>query len=414
MSLFRGPGRSRAFLRFVVAVVWTIAAYVLSERAALTFSQGAAFPLIRDLFALLLFVVGYSYMAMAWDRARNPLKAIGLVVRRSTPREFGMGAALGWGMVAVFFLIVVFAGHFYIRLSSSPGLWGKLVLQLAILAVGALAAEAAFRGYPFQKLIETTGPLAATVLAALFFGILEVESPAAIPAAAAWINAVAAATLSLAYLRTRALWFCWGLHFSWLATIGVLFGQPLAGDRGTSSIIQTFADGPTWLTGSEYGPEGSVVALAILWAGLLLLFLMTRNLSRKYNPHDAQFVGAFGGYGSPVPSPAEASQTPQFRAVPANLLQPDRVGSSSAPATDPASTTIEPISQQAHGPGIIEPGLAPEAPAAPDGTSASAQSPSGNASEPRAASGGQASSAETTEESASSASTEPANPTAGQ
>lgn len=353
MSWFGGPGRGRAFIRLVIAVVWTIAAYVLSERAADTLTEGVAFPLIRDLFALLLFLVGYSYMAMAWDRVRDPLRTIGFVLRPGAAREFGLGAALGWGMVVVFFLVIVGVGQFYIRLSSSPAAWGMLVLEICTLAAGALAAETAFRGYPFQKLIETTGPFAATILVGLFFGILEVESSVAVPAAAAWVNGIAAVMLAIAYLRTRALWLCWGLHFTWLASIGILFGQPLAGSRQTPSVIQTFADGPTWLTGSEYGPQGSAVAVVILWIGLFLLFIFTRDLARKYARPQvrlAPFPGDIRSFAAPpagairVKQP-ESGQPESPREVPGTLDQPP-VSESEAAVSQPVvreSAVAEPI-----------------------------------------------------------------------
>ncbi len=290
MSLLRGEGRGRAFFRFLFAVAWWIAAYLLSERAARGFIHGPSFPLLRNVFEIFLLILGYSYMEMAWDGAREPLRAMGLGGRRGAVGEFALGAAVGWGMVTAVLLVVALYGHFYVRLWSSPHAWGSLVLQLFILATASLAAEIAFRGYAFQKLIQSTGPVTATILAGIFFAFLRLETPGA-TAAALWVSGVAAVVLSVAYVRTRALWLCWGLHFAWLASIGVLFGQPLAGSRRTSSVIHTYADGPTWLTGSEYGPEGSVVTLIVLWIGLYILFRVTRNLAWKYTDPELKPLG---------------------------------------------------------------------------------------------------------------------------
>ncbi len=290
MSLLRGPGRRHAFLRFLLAVVWLVAVYFLADRAARGFSHGAAFPLIRNVFEIFLLIIGYSYMEMAWDNAREPLRSMGLVFRPDGSREFALGAALGWGMVAAVFLVIVLAGHFYVRLSGTPRAWGALVLQIVILAAGSLASEIAFRGYPFQRLVQATGPFAATILAGIFFGLLRLETPGA-TAAAMWVSGVAAVLLSVAYLRTRALWLCWGLHFAWLASIGILFGQPLAGSRKASSVIRSYVDGQNWLTGGEYGPEGSVVTLIVLWIGLYILVRVTRDLAWKYTQPELRPAG---------------------------------------------------------------------------------------------------------------------------
>ncbi len=248
MSLLRGPGRGRAFFRFLGGVGWLLVTYYLANRAAHGFSHGATFPLLRNLFQIFMLIVGFGYMELAWDGTREPIRAMGLPTRPEGVREFGLGAALGWGMATVVLLIVALAGHFYVQLWTAPRAWGLLVVQILTLLAGALAGEIAFRGYPFQKAVETVGPFAATILAAIIFGALRVTTPGSTPTAV-WISGVAAILLSAAYLRTRALWLGWGLHFAWTASIGILFGQPLAGSRQVSNVIHTYVDGPSWLTG---------------------------------------------------------------------------------------------------------------------------------------------------------------------
>lgn len=341
MTLLRNPSRGSAFLRFLLAIAWLIIAYFLSDKAAHGFTHGVFFPLIRDLFQIFLLIVGYSYMELAWDNAREPLNAMGMAVRPGAAREFGLGAALGWGMAAVTVLIVVLAGHFYIRLRGSWHHLGMLILQVFILAAASLAAELAFRGYPFQRLVQSTGPLTATILAGIFFAFLRMETPGA-TITAFWISGVAAVLLSAAYLRTRALWLCWGLHFAWLASIGILFGQPLAGVRGASSVVQTYADGPTWLTGSEYGPEASVVALIVLWIGLFVLFRITRGLAWKYNSPELRPAGVPVEIRHPMhPAPAAASAPVQIQSDSGSLVQIapiNSANSSSSSSHEPNST----------------------------------------------------------------------------
>ncbi|MHB1935519.1 MAG: CPBP family intramembrane glutamic endopeptidase [Acidobacteriaceae bacterium] len=321
MSLLRGPGRGRAFFRFLAAAGWLLVAYYLANRAAHGFSRGAAFPLIRDFFQIFMLIVGFGYMELAWDRVRQPMKAMGLSTRPGGAREFGLGAALGWGMATVVLLIVALAGHFYVQFWTAPQSWSLLVLQLLTLAAGALAGEIAFRGYPFQKLVEAAGPFGATILVAIVFGALRAATPGATPTAA-WISAVAAVLLSVAYLRTHALWLSWGLHFAWTASIGLLFGQPLAGSRQVSSVIHTYADGPTWLTGGEFGPEGSLIALIVLWVGLYFLARMTRDLAWKYSQPEITPAGIPMDLGHPMhPAPPVAASAPLAEAPKAGLVQ---------------------------------------------------------------------------------------------
>jgi hypothetical protein len=321
MSLLRGPGRGRAIFRFLGAVGWLLVTYYLANRAAHVFSRGAAFPLIRNFFQIFMLIVGFGYMELAWDGTREPLRAMGLPARPGVEREFGMGGALGWGMVTVVLLVIALAGHFYVQLWTAPRAWGLLILQVLTLAAGALAGEIAFRGYPFQKLVEAVGPFTATILAAIVFGALRVTTPGSTPTAV-WISAVAAVLLSVAYLRTHALWLSWGLHFAWTASIGILFGQPLASSRQVSSVIHTYADGPTWLTGSEFGPEGSLITLIALWVGLYFLVRATRDLAWKYSQPEIKSAGIPVDLSHPMhPAPPAAASAPPAEAPKAGLVQ---------------------------------------------------------------------------------------------
>ena len=337
MSLLRGAGRGRSFFRFLFAVAWLAASWFLSERAAHGFTHGAVYPLLRNLFEVFLLILGYSYMELSWEDARDPLRAMGLATRPGAAGEFALGAALGWGMVTAVFLVIVFAGTFYVQLSNSSGAWSRLVLQVLVLGAGSLAAEIAFRGYPFQKLVQATGPWTATILAGIFFGLLRMETPGA-TAAAMWISAVAAVLLSVAYLRTRALWLCWGLHFAWLASIGILFGQPLAHNRHASSVVRSYVDGPTWLTGSEYGPEASLITLIVLWIGLYVLVRVTRDLAWKYTRPELKPAGIpmDGNRPPAVPQPIVHEQ-PKTGLI--QILSPNP-----APETHPQSASQPPAS----------------------------------------------------------------------
>lgn len=322
MNGLRGSGRGRAFLRFLLAVAWLAVAYFLSDRGARGFTHGPAFPLLHNLFQIFLLIVGYSYMELAWDNTREPIRAMGLVARPGAGREFALGAALGWGMMTATILVIALAGHLYVRLLGSAHAWAMLILQLGTVAAGSLAAELAFRGYPFQKLVQATGPFSATVLAGIFFAFLRMETPGA-TTTALWISGVAAVLLAIAYLRTRALWLCWGIHFAWLASVGLLFGQPLAGVRYSSSVIQTYVDGPRWLTGSEYGPEGSLITLIVLWIGIYILVRMTRDLAWKYTQPELKPAGIPMDLSHPMhpaPPPA-ATSAPAQPAPKAGLVQ---------------------------------------------------------------------------------------------
>jgi membrane protease YdiL (CAAX protease family) len=316
----------------VLAVAFFVVAQSVAEQAARGFRAGDGYLLLRNLFLLFMEVIGFGAMGLLFDRQRQPLRAMGLLRQPDTQagavRQFAMGAALGWGMVAALVLPVALSGGLYVHLWLTPRAFLLCAEQLAALAAAALANEIAFRGYPFQRLMEFSGPVAATLLACIVFGLLRSETPDA-GTAGIWVSVVAALLLTLAYLRTRALWLPWGLHFAWLASMGVLFGLPLAGNTDASTVIQGNAYGPHWLTGGDYGPEGGWLAFWVLLAAVFVLLRMTRQIAwRMQQPilHPAGIAVEIGQH-PPVasshaaPAPASGLTSGQKQAAAPSLVQ---------------------------------------------------------------------------------------------
>lgn len=322
MSLFRGSGRGRVLARFVLAVAFFIVAQFLADQAAQGFSVGIALPLVRNTFLLFLEIIGFGYMGLAFDGTRQPLRAMGFVRRPGQRlgrlREFALGAALGWGMMVAVALVLALAGILYVHFSWGPRAFLLLAMQLGVLATGALASEVALRGYPFQKLIEAFGSFTATVMACIFFGLLRMESPGA-GTAGLWVSGIAALLLSLAYLRTRALWLPWGIHFAWLASMGALFGLPMAGNTAAATVVQTDTYGPRWMTGGDYGPEAGWLAFLALLVGVFVLLRVTRELSWRVNQPELQPAGI--PVDIPHPAPALPATQTSSAAVAPSLVQ---------------------------------------------------------------------------------------------
>jgi hypothetical protein len=165
-----------------------------------------------------------------------------------------------------------------------------LFVNLLTLAVAAMAEEVAFRGYAFQRLIDAIGPTLAVLLMSVLFAVMHLFNTNA-TAASTLVTVLAGWLLSIAYLRTRALWLPWGLHFAWNASMALLFGLPVSGLVTFNSVVTTYARGPLWLTGGGYGPEGSAVAVIVIPILVIVLVKVTRDYAYKY----AQPVVVAGG-----------------------------------------------------------------------------------------------------------------------
>jgi membrane protease YdiL (CAAX protease family) len=270
---------------FVTSVAWFLASDTVAAHASRGLSQRFSLdvtrPLLTSIFLFFLLAVGFSILQTIARRHTSLREVIGLPKRPTARREWGLGAALGWGLVVLAIIPMAVAGTLDIQFWVQPRAFGVLFLNLVTLAVASLVEEVAFRGYAYRRLIEAIGPVAATVTMCLLFGLGHVLNPGA-----TWtstlVTMLAGLLLSIAWLRTHGLWLGWGFHFGWNASMGVLFGLPISGISDFASIVETRAIGHLRLTGADYGPEGAAFTAVVLLIGIAVLVRVTRDYAWHY------------------------------------------------------------------------------------------------------------------------------------
>jgi hypothetical protein len=249
-------------LLFVCAYVATL---LLLLRARLQLGQWTG--LISVTIATLL-IVGI------WERGRWPL---GLFVRPGLAlRDFVLGSAFGAVLVAGAALLIVLT-------TDEWHAWGRGFPWLEVLGLYVPAAvheELLFRGYPFQKLYAWR-PNFALWLVALFFAALHLGNPSL-----SWIGIgnifLGGLLLGLAYARYRRLWFPIGLHIAWNLMSGPILGHEVSGYESLSTLLVELGQGPEWLTGGEFGIEGSIWMTVAELAGIALLLRRISSARRTF------------------------------------------------------------------------------------------------------------------------------------
>jgi len=216
-------------------------------------------------------LAAYSWLLTVGDHVESHrIAAQGLPLAPGWRRQFWAGCGLGFILVALAISAVGVLGTLKFQATLNSHNLLRAVLVLWVLLVGSLAEELMFRGYPFQRLLEAIGSGGAILVFSALFGLVHLMNPGA----SFWglFNTVAIGiVLSLAYLRTGALWLPWGIHFAWNATLGVVFGLPVSGIRLFNIVIRTTATGSHWLTGGTYGLEASFPGAVVVLAGLIVV-----------------------------------------------------------------------------------------------------------------------------------------------
>jgi uncharacterized protein len=329
--------RTLQFALFGTSLLWVFAADALAASAArglwVRFNLPAEATLLKSFLFLFLLVLGFAILQTISGHPRPLREIIGLPQRPTAREEWTLGAALGWGTIVLAVLPMAIFGRLHVHFFTDARSVLLVIINLLTLLVAALAEEVAFRGFPFRRLIQATGPVTATIIMAILFGLVHIANPNA-TGIGLLIAMLAGVVLSIAWLRTHGLWLPWGLHFAWNASMGILFGLPVSGLTDFSSVIQTDAYGRRWLTGGDYGPEAAFFTIFACLASLIVLVFLTREYAWNYT-HPPIVAG---GYALDVaPPPAHAAMEQEAQSRPGSLVQ--------ILPTTPSTMSVEPLQQ---------------------------------------------------------------------
>jgi membrane protease YdiL (CAAX protease family) len=275
-------GRTRAYLEFIAAVVFYLVARTVAHHGAEGLANDAWNPLVEQAMMLFLLVLGFAALGFVFDRQKHPVSDQGLTMRKGWVEEAGLGIAVGWGAAIACVLPMALFGGIAIVLSTDRTTWGWLIADTAFFALAAMVEEVTFRGYAFQRFVAVLGPVGASLSFAAFYGVFQALQPGE-TRLSALVAVVLSLLLSIAYLRTRALWVSWGLNFGWKASRALIFGLTVSGVSSHSSIVEGDPMGPLWMTGGGYGLDGSWLALLVLLGAFPVLYRVTRELDFRYN-----------------------------------------------------------------------------------------------------------------------------------
>lgn len=209
---------------------------------------------------------------------RRSFRNLGLWFYPGWGRELTVGLAGGFGLISFTVGLLFVAGQiesFSLQTGFEEALRG-LSWNLLLLLPAATAEELVFRGYPFQRLVEAAGKPAAVLILSAVFGWLHFTNPSASLLSTA-NTILMGILLAVAYLKTRGLWLPVGLHFIWNYAMGFFYSLPVSGIVVSQKLFKVEVGPQAWLSGGNYGPEGSVLTTAVV-LGAIVWLARTRHL----------------------------------------------------------------------------------------------------------------------------------------
>ena len=178
---------------------------------------------------------------------------------------FGRGLGIGALPALVALLLGVLAGARWMEDAGGIAAYlSQVGLTVLVLAPAALAEEVIFRGLPLVLLAMAAGRRAAIIVTSALFGLAHLANPGA-TGLAVFNIALAGVFLAVVFYAPGGMWTAWGAHLGWNGMLAAL-DAPVSGLPFLIPLIDYDPDGPGWLTGGSFGPEGGLfatVALAI-------------------------------------------------------------------------------------------------------------------------------------------------------
>ena len=268
--------RLRALFRVPVALaLGLLAGYLVFTVVGVTSAALGLPSTARTILVLALVFVAILIVAVFIDR--RSLRGFGLG-GTGWLADLLAGLVVGFVMVAVAVGVLLLAGAGTID-STAPtatlGLTGLVAGFLFYAGVGAVE-EFIIRGYLLVNVAEgvrgvvdtdRTAVVVAVVGTAGLFGFLHAANPGGTTLSLLNIT-LAGIFFGLVYAVTGRLAFPIGVHITWNFALGPVFGLPVSGLTADASLVAVEPSGSTLLTGGSFGPEGGLVMLAAIAAGV--------------------------------------------------------------------------------------------------------------------------------------------------
>lgn len=225
-------------------------------------------------FGVMTWLIGRKALKLSWTELRwTPTAAAG--------RGFGRGLAMGVAPAALALLLAIPLGG--AQLVSDTGGPAEYLTQfgltLVILLPAALLEEMMFRGVGQVVLARSFGRVPTILALSLLFALAHILNPDVTPLALVNI-ALAGILLGLVFYAPGGIWTAWGAHLGWNATLAG-FDAPVSGLPFPIPMINYLPGQPPWLTGGSFGPEGGVLASAMI---LLAIAATWRWLTHSKEP----------------------------------------------------------------------------------------------------------------------------------
>jgi len=233
--------------------------------------------LITGIFSATFVLLGYTFLYQYYEKRKiTELSQKGLF------KNLSLGILIGVVLQSLtIFMIYLYGGFSIISVNNIIFLLPSLTMAFT----SGVIEEVLFRGILFRLTEEKLGSYIALVISGLIFGALHYANPNSSIDAALGLAIQAGLLLGAAYIYSRNLWFPIALHFAWNFTQSGIFGASTSGHKIAKSLLTTKIEGLEWITGGEFGPEGSIQATVFCLTATIILMILSHKKNHIIKPY---------------------------------------------------------------------------------------------------------------------------------
>lgn len=249
---------------FVLAFLLIFVPFILANAIAKLTLVGDEWLHVRNAFKVAVLILAYCFYVQKIERRKVTELALPGAIA-----ELAQGFAIATFLIALPVVVLWWLGFYQVE---------DLSLQLSLLHLlfgffsVAMLEELLFRAILFRLLERSLGTTIALLVSAVLFSVIHLLNPHADLLSTVQLLVVGILFIA-AFLFTRRLWLCVGLHWGWNFAQGGLFSSPVSGTKA-EGILQSSMSGPAWLTGGEFGIEASVL---VSFGAIICLVLFLKS-----------------------------------------------------------------------------------------------------------------------------------------
>ncbi|GAA6766220.1 type II CAAX endopeptidase family protein [Flavobacterium sp. CGRL1] len=263
-----------ALLTFMAVVI--IGQQIAVKLLALTPLEKDYRNLLKGLFVSFSCILSYILFFKKYDkRAITEFSAKGLA------KNLTIGILIGF-VLQSFTILVMYLNGNYSVVNINPVSF--ILIPFAIMFTVAIIEEILVRGIIFRIVEEKLGSYISLTISSVLFGVFHLANPHGTLISGVCIT-TAGFMLGAAFIYSRNLWFPIALHFAWNFTQSGIFGAITSGNEKTSSLLEAKIQGPEFITGGEFGPEGSIQAIVFCVLGTILLLTLSQKQNKIITPY---------------------------------------------------------------------------------------------------------------------------------